>query len=164
MKVKNLEYARGDWIVHLYHGVGQIVGIEKKYLEGEIVSYFKVKTRDSTFWVPVKQVDNVRIRRIASRKDIQEVLNILKRKPRAMSDDHAQRKSRISSVKEDGTLAAMARMVRDLTARQKQTRLNDSEERALNWFTERLLSEWATCFGIRLEEARKRLSQILQKL
>jgi len=65
---------------------------------------------------------------------------------------------------EDGTLAAMARIVRDLTARQKQSRLNDSEERALNRFTDRLLSEWAACFGIKLEEARKRLRTILQKL
>lgn len=164
MKVKNLEYARGDWIVHLYHGVGQIVGVEKKYLEGETVSYFKVKTKDCTFWVPVRQVDNVRIRRIASRQEIQEVLNILKRKPRQMSDDHTERKSRINRVREDGTLAAMARIVRDLTARQQQTRLNDSEERALNLFTDRLLTEWAACFGIKLEEARKRLFRILQKL
>ncbi len=164
MKTRDQEYARGDWIVHLYHGVGQIVGVEKKCLEGETVSYYKVKTQNSTFWIPVKRADNVRIRPIANQQEIREVLNTLKRKPRKMSDDHNKRKSRINHVKEDGTLVVIARIVRDLTARQAQTKLNDSEERALHQFIERLITEWAACMGIKMEEARRKLYGILEKI
>jgi RNA polymerase-interacting CarD/CdnL/TRCF family regulator len=164
MKATDQAYVSGDWIVHLYYGVGQIVGVEKKYLEGHTVSYFKVKTKDSTIWIPVKHSDNVRVRPIANKEEIREALNILKRKPRQMSDDHTKRKSRIKNVKEDGTLKSIARIVRDLNARQVETKLNDSEERALNQFTDRLLSEWAACLGIKIEEARKHLYRILQKV
>ncbi len=163
MKARDQAYASGDWIVHLYYGVGQIVGVEKKCLEGQTTSYFKVKTKDSTVWIPVKESDNLRVRPIANKREIQEALAILKRKPRQMSDDHTKRKSRIKKVKEDGTLEAIARIIRDLTARQSETKLNDSEERALNLFTDRLLTEWAACMGIKIDEARKRLMRILSK-
>lgn len=163
METKVQEYAKGDWIVHLYHGVGQIVGVEKKGLEGQTVSYFKVKTKDSTFWIPVKAADNVRVRPIASEREIKEAIKILKKQPRQMSDKHTERKDRIFDAKEDGTIASMARIIRDLTARQSETRLNDSEERALHQFTDRLLAEWAACFGIKVEEARLRLQKILQR-
>lgn len=164
MKARDQAYVSGDWIVHLYYGVGQIVGVEKKCLEGQTVSYFKVKTKDSTIWIPVKHSDNVRVRPIANKEEINEALKILKRKPHQMSDDHTKRKSRIKNVKEDGTLRSIARIVRDLSARQAETKLNDSEERALTQFTDRLISEWAACMGIKLEEARKRLSGILEKV
>ncbi|MEJ2301913.1 MAG: CarD family transcriptional regulator [Anaerolineales bacterium] len=164
MEVKDRVYAKGDWVVHLYHGVGQIIGLEKKCLEGKTVAYYKVKTKDSTYWVPVDHVDNIRVRPLATKKEIQEAIHILEREPHQMSDDHTERKSVINEVKEDGSFLSLARIVRDLAARQAQTRLNDSEERAFHQFTDRLLAEWSACFGIKYEEARLRLFKILQEI
>jgi RNA polymerase-interacting CarD/CdnL/TRCF family regulator len=164
MEVKDRIYTKGDWVVHLYHGVGQIIGLEKKCLEGKTVSYYKVRTKDSTYWVPVEHVDNIRVRPLATKKEIREAIQILERDPHEMSDDHTERKSLINEVKEDGTFLSLARIVRDLAARQAHTRLNDSEERALHQFTDRLVAEWSACFGIKYEDAHQRLFQILQEI
>ncbi|HZD56646.1 MAG TPA: CarD family transcriptional regulator [Anaerolineales bacterium] len=164
MEVKDQVYAKGDWVVHLYHGVGQIIGLEKKCLEGKTVSYFKVKTKDSTYWVPVDHVDNIRLRPLATKKEIREAIRILEKEPHEMSEDHTERKSVINEVKEDGTFFSLARIVRDLAARQARTRLNDSEERALHQFTDRLVAEWSASFGIKYEDARQKLFHILQEI
>jgi RNA polymerase-interacting CarD/CdnL/TRCF family regulator len=41
----NITYSTGDWVVHLYYGVGQINRIEVKPILGEDTKCFKVKTR-----------------------------------------------------------------------------------------------------------------------
>jgi RNA polymerase-interacting CarD/CdnL/TRCF family regulator len=52
--------------------------------------------------------------------------------------------------------------VRDLTARQTQSKLNTTEKRALDRFKDRLLLEWAASMGIEIDEARQRLEKRLQ--
>ena len=43
---KNL-YRKGNWVVHVFYGVGQIIGKDKKILDGENLTFLKVKTADS---------------------------------------------------------------------------------------------------------------------
>lgn len=155
-------YSKGDWIVHLYHGVGQIRDIESKCLDGKTVEYYKVLTKDSVFWVPVGSTDNERVRPISTHKEILEAFRILKQEPQEMDADYTVRKDHIKSVMADGDLNAIASLIRDLSARQSHARLNESEERAFNHFLERLLTEWSACEGINLEDARQKLMTILQ--
>ena len=157
-------FAEGDWIVHLYHGVGQIQTIESKCLDGKTCNYYKVITQDSTFWVPVEETENNRIRPLSSPREFKQALRILKRNPRQMNPDHSARKERIKEVMAGGDLRAIARLVRDMAARQAEARLNDSEERAFNRFLDRFLAEWSACSGITREEARLKLMGIFQEL
>ena len=60
MAEESIKFAEGDWIVHLYHGVGQVISIESKSLDGNKVKYYKVQTKDSIYWVPVGKVDEAR--------------------------------------------------------------------------------------------------------
>jgi RNA polymerase-interacting CarD/CdnL/TRCF family regulator len=157
-------YSKGDWIVHTHYGVGQIKGIEKKALNGNTVSYYKVTTKNSTFWIPVDQIDCDRLRPISSPKELKEALNILEKPAREMDSDHNQRKRRIKRIKTDGSLVSMARIVRDLWGRRvKKKRLNATEERALDRFEERLVTEWSVCREINVDEARKKLQHMLQE-
>ena len=59
---KSPTFSKGEWIVHHYYGVGQVKGIEKKVLDGSKVAYYRVKTRNSQYWVPVESEDNSRLR------------------------------------------------------------------------------------------------------
>ena len=163
MAEETVKFAKGDWIVHLYHGVGQVISIETKKLDGNKVKYYKVQTKDSLYWVPVGKVDEDRIRALSTPEEIDKALRIIRRRPRQMSDDHMQRKNQINDVRSIGALDEVAKIIRDLSARQAADKLNDSEERALSHFTERLVSEWSVSNDISTDEARQNLNEILQK-
>ena len=158
------DFSKGEWIVHLYHGIGQIKGVEKKQLNGKERKYYRVKTHNSVFWVPVEKADSDRIRLLTSKTKFRKALQVLKRPPRELSSNHLERKSLIWEAKKDGSVEPMLRIVRDLTARQTQSKLNTTEKRALDGFKDRLLLEWAASMGIELDEARQRLEKRLQPL
>ena len=163
MAEETVKFAKRDWIVHLYHGVGQVISIESKQLDGNKVKYYKVQTKDSLYWVPVGKVDEDRIRPLSTPEEIDKALRIISRRPREMSDDHMQRKNQINDVRAIGALDEVTKIIRDLNARQVAEKLNDSEERALNHFTDRLISEWTVSKDISTDEARQILTEILQK-
>ncbi len=160
---RSRDFNKGDWIVHLDYGVGQIKGVETKRLEGERSSYYKVKTSDSTLFVPVEDVDRKRLRPLASKSQFGRAIRVLKTAPDEMSPDHNERKRLIRKASADGSLLAVCRLVRDLSARRWSNRLNSTEERALRRFKSRLLSEWSICRDVPLEEARNQLNNVLQE-
>jgi RNA polymerase-interacting CarD/CdnL/TRCF family regulator len=157
-----LDYSKGDWIVHQYHGVGQIKGIVKKKLNGKETRYYRVETHDSIFFVPVKKADNQRIRPLSSRSEFKRALKILERPPEEMSSNHNTRRSRIREAKSEGSVEYFFEIIRDLTARERDSKLNTTESRALRRFKKRVLYEWAACMGIDVEGAREQLETRLQ--
>lgn len=159
-----MEYARGDWVVHKHYGVGQIKGIEKKVLNGKKTTFYKVSTKNSTFWIPLDQVDCDRLRPLASINELNQAIRVLRNPPREMAPDHNDRKRRIKTIKSDGSLVSMARLIRDLWARRRmKKRLNATEERALDRLQDRLLTEWSVCKNIKFEEAQDRLRAMLER-
>jgi CarD family transcriptional regulator len=146
-------FSKGEWIVHHYYGVGQIKGIEKKVLDGEKLSYYKVKTRNSQYWIPVDGEDNSRLRPLSSPAEIKKISRVLIRKPDEMDPDHMQRKRLIKEVQAEGSLKDMARIIRDLSARQKEKKLNPTEEDALKRFKDRLVREWAVSMEMDIDQA-----------
>lgn len=156
-------YDAGDWIVHLHHGVGEIECIEEKELGGSTTTYYKVVTNNKTLWVPVDKAEKRWFRPVATPEEFDRVLDILQKPPREMHSNHNSRKKRINTVKSEGSLHEMARVIRDLWGRRAQRKLNNTEERALRRFTDRLLREWSVCMGLDEEEARQRMQNMLQK-
>lgn len=157
-------YSVNDWIVHLYYGVGQIIEIDEKPLAGKNVEYYRVKTENSTFWIPVDQADNPRIRPVASREKVLSALEVLKETPRGMDSKYKKWKHRIKNVKSDGSLEAIAQLVRDLTARSTQKKLNFVEEQALKKFKERLIKECSLSMDTDIASVREELYEILKDI
>lgn len=154
-------YNPGDWIVHLHHGVGHIACIEEKELNGDISTYYKVVTDNSTLWVPLDKADNRWFRPVCTRDEFDEILGILQRPPQEMNNNHLVRKRRISTVKSDGSLQETARLIRDLWGRRAERQLNNTEETALRRFTESLVQEWSVCMGQEEEEVRREMQELL---
>jgi CarD family transcriptional regulator len=160
---KNPSFSKGSWIVHHYYGVGQVKGIEKKVLDGNEISYYRVLTRNSQFWVPVEGEETSRLRPLSSHDDLKKIARILRRKPDVMDPDHMQRKRVIREVLSEGSLLEMARLIRDLSARQVEKKLNPTEEDALKRFRDRLVREWSVCMEIEMEEANQEFQVALDK-
>ncbi len=158
------DYSKGDWIVHLYHGVGQIKGIVKKELNGKERKYYRVKTHNSIIFIPVRKADNDRIRPLTPKSEFKKALKVLDRPPQEMSSNHNTRKKHIRDAKSDGSVEPILRIIRDLTYRQHDSKLNTTEKRALNRLKDRVTYEWSACMSIEVEEAREKLEQRLQPL
>lgn len=155
-------FNQGDWIVHLIHGVGQVTGVEKKTLAGDEKRYYRVKTADSSFWVPVRMVDSSRVRRLATRGKIRQALQILRESPARMVSNYKVRRKRIREDVLDGDLLSDVELIRDLTARKHQKGLNDGDLAALERLKKRFIAEWAVSLDIEPQEALIELERLLR--
>ena len=161
MTDKSVSLTKGDWVVHTYYGVGQIKGIEKKQIGEEQTKYFKVQARNSTYFIPVDNALNDRVRRVASNYKLNKAINILKDTPEELDSDHNKRKRQIAELAGDGALEVTAQLVRDLYARRYSNGLNDHEENLLTKMTSRLVYEWAISKDTDIEDVQERFNAII---
>ena len=156
------EYTIGDWVVHLSYGVGQIKKIEVKPIHGEQVKCFRVNTKDSAFWFPKNRPDNPRIRPVVTPDILERAIDELKKPEFDMDPDRKMWKKRIDETKASDNLIATSQIVRDLNILRTQRKLNQTEEKALNDFTERMIDEWSTTMKMDSSVVRRELNEYIQ--
>lgn len=155
-------FAPGTWIVHAFYGIGRIKGLECKQISGDEAEYYKITTADSTFWIPVDQMDSDILRPLSSPEDIQQAITILQRPPQEMSSNYKVRQSRIKETQKENSPKAIARLVRDLRALQKKKGvLNHNESTAFRQLKEQFAREWALVTGSQADKVANRLNKIL---
>lgn len=152
---------KGDWVVHTYYGIGQIKSVETKTIDNQKSRYFKVKARNSTFFVPVEQIDENRIRPVGSDYRLRKSKNILKDQPTPLPDDHNDRKKLLAETTLDSSMEVSAETIRNLLFRKQTYGLNDYEEKTLQSVEKLFVREWAIIQEISEEEARLRYEKFL---
>ena len=135
-------YSRGDWIVHAYYGVGQIKATEKKALDGSVQEFFRVKTFDSDYWLPVDHSNVTHVRSLSSESQIKKALSILRTIAEPLPADHKQRRTKILESVLDVSLNSKARILRDLYGRKRAGKLNVSEAETLEKIKNQIINEW----------------------
>jgi RNA polymerase-interacting CarD/CdnL/TRCF family regulator len=160
-------FSKGDWIVHANYGVGQVRRKEKKILEGVKKVFFRVKTFNGVYWLPVKNTDVPHIRPVASEYQIRKALSLIRMPPNVLTKDYKQRGQEISQTLQDGSLYSIAQIIRDLHGRKITVKLNQSEIVLLEKITQRFLNEWSVVNGedveVLAEKLRKALRTSIQK-
>ncbi len=155
-------YSKGDWIVHSLYGIGQIKGVDTKGISGEETHYYRIQTTDSTFWVPVDQMDSEVLRPLSTPEEIQQAIAALQKPAKEMSPNYKTRQSRIRRVQDRNTPRAIARLIRDLRAyKRKKGALNKTERSAYRTLRERLVKEWAIVTGTEAEKITPKLDRLL---
>jgi RNA polymerase-interacting CarD/CdnL/TRCF family regulator len=147
-------YSEGDLVVHRYYGVGQIVGIEIKPINGVVVECFKVKTENGSYWFPTSALENPRVHPVASQELIQRAINILRSAPNKIENDHHRWKERIDDVQSNGDILEISNLIRDLAAMKTQKKLNQTQDQALNNLEDRFLREWSASSGADVKSIR----------
>jgi CarD family transcriptional regulator len=155
------QFNKGDWIVHISHGIGKITRVEKKLVRGKKIPCYRVRTEDSVFWIPVDSDVTDRVRPVATPRKFKRVVKLLSEPGEKMAKMHKARRKRIRDHTLDGKLKTTAALIRDLWNRKRQKSLNDTEMRALQKLTDRFLKEWSISMDIPQEEAHKRLNEIV---
>ena len=155
-------YSKGDWIVHSLYGIGQIKGVDTKGISGEETHYYRIKATDSTFWVPVDQMDSEVLRPLSTPEEIQQAIAALQKPAKEMSPNYKTRQSRIRRVQDRNTPRAIARLIRDLRAYQREKgALNKTERSAYRTLRQRLVEEWAIVVGSKAEKIAPELDHLL---
>ncbi len=161
MGVQAGTYARGDWIVHAHHGVGQVRAMEKKELEGKQDIFHRVKTFDGEYWLSVAGTDVEYIRPIASEYQINRALRMVRKTPEELPESYTQRGKMIHEAIQDSSLYTRARMIRDLNGREKESKLNFSEEATLLKMKKQFLDEWSVIKKMDREILEQKLDEVL---
>lgn len=156
-----ISYEVGDWIVHNAYGVGQIKKIETKPIHGEKVETYRVRTKDSVYWLPVEDADTSRIRRVVNKRKLRRALKAVNSKPKEMAKNYKTRNAFIKEVFQDGSFMKMAKLLRDLLALQKVKKWNMTETNAVDRIKQRFSREYAVCYEVPIEEARHKINELI---
>ena len=83
-KKKNTEFKIGEVVVYPKHGVGEIMSIQAMEIASIKTDFYVVKMEQSklTIRVPLDKQEEVGLRKISSKKIIEEVFTTLKLKPK----------------------------------------------------------------------------------
>lgn len=139
---KKLRFQIGDWVVHYSYGVGKVVDIIEKGLEGQQETFFEVSTSEIRYWIPIDKADSAHIEPIRSERDFDHAIQIIAKPPQQMTETQNRNKRVIYERWLDGSLLARAALIRDLHGRNKIRELSYDEkvtyEKAENFF----ISEW----------------------
>ena len=135
MSAVSSEFVIGDKAVYPSQGVAEIIGIEKKEIFGKIQRFYVLRALDSglRILVPVDKAEQVGLRRVADKDEIQEVLEILRDKEIHIDRQTWNRRYRgfMEKIK-SGSLFEVAEVFRDLYRLKGLKPLSFGERRMLD--------------------------------
>ena len=153
---------KGDWLVHHYHGVGQLKGKELKRIGGEESVYFRLEMENGTIFVPESNLNDDWFRPVVSQDTMLELKEVLARPSKMMDRSFITRKARIKTAMTENSFMEMGRIVRDLYGRRRRRKtLSSTEDSLLRKLERRLLAEWTIADGLEEGEAERKLSALL---
>ena len=123
----------GDKIVYPMHGAGVIEAIEEKEILGEKQKYYvmRMPIGDMKVMIPLKNIDEIGVRKVAGSEEIEQVINILKGEKSKMSFNWNRRyRANMEKIK-TGNIFQVAEVVRNLSIRDKEKGLSTGERKML---------------------------------
>ena len=139
---KVLRFEIGDYIVHYYYGVGEVVDIVDKEFDGQQVTFFKVSTAEIEYWLPSDKAEAEHIKPIRSEKEFDQAIQIISKPPDPMSEPHNRNKRLIYERWLDGSLPARAALMRDLHGRNNVKELSYDENNTFRKAEKLFINEW----------------------
>ena len=142
---KSKEFKIGEIVVYPKHGVGEIIKIESMEVSSIKTKFYVVKMEQGklTIRVPLDKQNEVGLRKISSKKIIEEVFNILKLKPKIRRIMWSRRAQEYDTKIFSGDPVKIGEVVRDLFRKSSQPEQSYSERQMFQVALERLAREVA---------------------
>ncbi|OLD64658.1 MAG: hypothetical protein AUI47_04940 [Acidobacteria bacterium 13_1_40CM_2_68_5] len=143
MEIK--EFKIGDKVVYPNHGLGVIEQIEKRATGDRVEEFLtlRIVANDSTVMVPRSNTANVGLRRVVTRKEVEEVFDVLKDTKITLYDDWKGRFQENSDKMRTGSITEVARVFKSLSHLALQKNLSYRERRMLDKAKYLIVSEIA---------------------
>jgi RNA polymerase-interacting CarD/CdnL/TRCF family regulator len=158
-----MDFQIGEQVVHRVFGLGEIIKLDEKTIQGRTSSYYVVRISDITLWVLVNNAAGSSLRLPTPAGDFEEIFAILSGPGQPLSTDRLERKNQLAAQLKDGKLSSFCRIVRDLTFRRQSKKMNENDKDVLGLAKNLLLSEWAASLSIPIAQANLDLDHLLSK-
>ena len=164
-KKKISEFKIGEIVVYPKHGVGEISKIETMEIASIKTKFYVVKMEQSKLIirVPLDKQDEVGLRKISSKKTIDEVFLTLKLKPKIRRIMWSRRAQEYETKIYSGDPVKIAEVVRDLFRKTSQAEQSYSERQMFQVAIERLAREVAAVEKTDYFQSTEKIEQILSK-
>ena len=164
-KLPSLTFNTGEYVVYPTHGVGKVSDITKQNIAGTelemlVVNFDKDKM---TLRIPTAKIQNVGLRKISDDKTMEEAFNTLKGKARVRKIMWSRRAQEYENKINSGNPVAIAEVIRDLYRNENIAEQSYSERQIYEQAIDRLASEVSIYSNCSLEDANKKLNDILSK-
>jgi CarD family transcriptional regulator len=145
MSLKKVQFKINETVVYPKHGVGEIVKIETMEIADIKSTFYVVKMEQSklTIRVPIDKQEEVGLRKISSKKVIDEVYETLKLKPKIRRIMWSRRAQEYDAKIFSGDPIKISEVVRDLFRKNTQSEQSYSERQMFQIAIERLARELA---------------------
>ena len=160
---KNSEFKIGEIVVYPKHGVGEITNIDNMEISNIKTRFYVVKMEQSKLIirVPLDKKDEVGLRKISSRKTIEEVYSTLKLKPKIRRIMWSRRAQEYETKIFSGDPIKISEVVRDLFRKSSQSEQSYSERQMFQIAIERLAREVAAVEKTDYFQSTEKIEQIL---
>ena len=162
---KNNNFDIGEVVVYPKHGVGEINRIETMEVSSIKTKFYVVKMEQAklTIRVPLEKQDEVGLRKISSKKTVDEVFKVLKLKPKIRRIMWSRRAQEYETKIFSGDPVKIAEVVRDLFRKTSQAEQSYSERQMFQVAIERLAREVAAVEKTDYFQSTEKIEQILSK-
>ena len=162
-KLPSLTFNAGEYVVYPTHGVGKVADVTKQNIAGSelellVVNFDKDKM---TLRIPTSKIQHVGLRKISDDKTMNEAFATLKAKIRKIM--WSRRAQEYENKINSGNPVAIAEVIRDLYRNENIAEQSYSERQIYEQAVSRLASEVSVYSNCSIEEANKKLLDILSK-
>ena len=161
---KASNYKAGDFVVYPTHGVGKVTGVEKLEIAGQKLDLVIITfDRDRmTLRVPLDKAPTSGLRKLSSRKIMEDAMNTLKGRARIKRTMWSRRAQEYEAKINSGDPISIAEVVRDLHRNVGQPDQSFSERQIYEAARDRLASELAAVDKTDIEAATEKLEDGLK--
>ena len=164
-KLPSLTFNAGEYVVYPTHGVGKVADVTKQNIAGSelellVVNFDKDKM---TLRIPTSKIQNVGLRKISDDKTMNEAFATLKGKAKIRKIMWSRRAQEYENKINSGNPVAIAEVIRDLYRNENLAEQSYSERQIYEQAVNSLASEVSIYSNCSMEEANKKLLDILAK-
>ena len=158
-------YKKGDHVVYPMHGVGKIVGIEKKKILNKTHDYCVIELMNTkmTVMIPLDKAKEIGLRSIISKREVKKVIELLKEEHTDHEEDWKIRyQNNLLKIK-SGSIASVAEVCRNLYKRARDKELSIMERKLYESAYSLVINEISLAQRVELEDASNMISEVLSK-
>jgi len=156
-------FEEGDFVVYPTHGVGRILGTEKREVAGITLEMLVVRFEHDrmTLRVPLENARRLGLRTLSSKKQMEQAITTLQGKAKVRRAMWSRRAQEYETKIKSGDPVSIAEVVRDLHRRTNQSEQSYSERQMYQAALERLAREFAAIEKIDQDAAALRLEDLM---
>jgi len=158
-----LTFKTGDKAVYPAHGVGTIDGIETREIAGTRQTFYVLKILENgmTIMVPTRNADNIGMREVIAKDNIEQVFDILRERDVHLDSQTWNRRYReyMGKIK-TGSVYEVAKVLRDLSILKTEKSLSFGERKMFDIAQSLLVKELAVSLNEEEDEVEVRINKI----